>query len=63
MTKKNAKEEALRAIADINLHEMDFDDVVVMRLTIKISVALARRALGRDLDDVEMASHGYLHSA
>jgi hypothetical protein len=44
-------EYALRGIADIDLDEMNFDDVVVLRLTIKISVALARRALGRhDLD-------------
>jgi len=42
---------ALVAIADIDLKSMDYDDETVLRLTIKISVALARRALKWHDDD------------
>ena len=48
---KDEMREALSGIADIDLKEMNFDDEVVLRLTIKISVALARRALKWHDDD------------
>jgi hypothetical protein len=42
---KDEMREALCAIADIDLKEINYDDEVVLRLTIKFCVALVRRAL------------------